>query len=374
MAETRQGRVQTVTGLIDPVELGNTMMHEHIFINYLDFFVKPTAYDQKNYGLSCCCSGQNQHDHDLKPEDLVENQPITLKNLHFIQTNYNKNLSNLVLDQHDVALKELEVYKRLGGKTIVDVTTAGIGRTPQGLLKISKESQLNIVMGAGYYVEKTIGKMVSQLSEQEMEDEIVKQVLEGVDGSGIKAGIIGEVGCSWPLSENEKKSLRASARAQKRTGVSITIHPGRSVKAPEEILSIIKEAGGDLSRVIIGHLDRTIHDLPTMLYLIESTGCVLEFDLFGMEISFYPYGTDVVGMANDNQRMEWIRDLCLKGHQKNIVISHDVYTKNRLVTYGGHGYHHILFNILPRMEKLGISKDQINDIIVNNPKRLLTIV
>ncbi|EFA79738.1 phosphotriesterase-related protein [Heterostelium album PN500] len=358
----RKGKVQTVVGLVEPDTIGITHMHEHIIINYLDFYEEPTQQDLKD---ACCCHSSN----DTRQ---LHTEKIAVDNLHWINYNYNKNLHNLELNEIDVALRELALFKNQGGNTIVEVTTGGIGRDPTKLKTVSEQSKLNIVMGAGYYVDKTIRKLIQDKSEQEIEDEIVRQLLEGADGTDIKAGIIGEVGCSWPLTECEKKSLRASARAQKRTGVSITIHPGRSRIAPLQILEIIKEAGGDLSRVVIGHLDRTVHDIE-MLLEIAKTGCVLEYDLWGMEISYYPWGGDVIGMLNDNQRIEAIAQLIDAGHAKQIVVAHDVYTKHRLVTYGGHGYHHILHKILPRMKKYGISDENIKEILINTPKRLLTI-
>eukprot|EP01132_Coremiostelium_polycephalum_P004497 gene4497-5602_t len=359
----RKNKIQTVKGLINPDAIGTTMMHEHIIIDYLKFFESPSSEEER------CCSLHGNHNSST---NSLADEKINLTNLHWIQYNYNKNYHNLTLDEHDVALNELALYKRCGGSTIVEVTTAGIGRAPLLLKQISEQSDLNIIMGAGYYLEKTIGNMVKDKSVQEMEDEIVKQVLEGVDETGIKCGIIGEVGCSWPLSDNEKKSLAASARAQKRTGVSITVHPGRSSRAPLEILNILKENGADLSRVVMGHIDRTVHDMDIILE-IAKTGCTLEFDLFGMEVSNYPYGGDVVGMPNDSQRIEWISKLISAGFGKNVVVSQDIYTKHRLCTYGGHGYNHLLFNIVPRMLKFGITQESINEILINTPKRLLTI-
>ncbi|EGC40118.1 hypothetical protein DICPUDRAFT_146982 [Dictyostelium purpureum] len=360
----RTGKIQTIKGLIENCDLGITHMHEHIFINYLDYFQKPTENELKHY---CCMGGGHEH----KTVDDLANEKISLENVYWVNYNYNKNLHNLELNEMDVALKELEMYKRNGGKTIVEVTTGGIGRDPKRCLEVSEKTGLNIVMGAGYYLDKSIKKYVENKTEKEMEDEIVKQCLEGFEGTNIKAGIIGEVGCSYPLAETEKKSLRASARAQARTGLAITVHPGRAQRAPLEILQILKDEGADLSRVVIGHIDRTIHDVKILLET-AATGCVLEFDLFGMEISNYPFGGEVE-MCSDNQRIEWIYELIKAGYGKNVVISHDIYTKHRLSSFGGHGYHHILFNIIPRMKKYGYSEQDINNILIETPKRLLTI-
>ncbi|EGG15810.1 phosphotriesterase-related protein [Cavenderia fasciculata] len=303
MTESRIGKVETTLGLIDPSQLGITHMHEHVIINYLDFYKEPTQEELQS--ASVCCGHTTT---TTTATRQLHKEKISLDNVHWVQYNYDKNLHNLELNELDIAAKELQLFKQCGGQTIVEVTTQGIGRDPILLKKIASDTNLNIIMGAGYYVDKTIRNIVLDMEIKEMEEEIIKQVLVGVDGSGIKCGIIGEVGCSWPLTESEIKSLKASAGAQKKTGVSISIHPGRSLQAPLEILRILKEAGADLSRVIMGHIDRTIHHFE-MLESIAKTGCCLEYDLFGMEISYYPWGGDVMGMPSDNQRIEWISRL-----------------------------------------------------------------
>ena len=92
------------------------------------------------------------------------------------------------------------------------------------------------------------------MSEDDVVRQIVSDVTVGVDGTTFRSGVIGEVGCSWPLMPNERKALRASARAQLITGAPILIHPGRDETAPLEIIEVLREAGADLERTIIGHL------------------------------------------------------------------------------------------------------------------------
>ena len=113
-------------------------------------------------------------------------------------------------------------------------------------------------MGAGYYVEAVHPDGMADLSEADIAQQIVDEIRVGVGDSGVKAGIIGEIGCSWPLADGERKVLAAAAAAQRETGAAILIHPGRSPSAPREILDVLAEAGGDVGRVIMGHLDRTI--------------------------------------------------------------------------------------------------------------------
>ena len=228
-----------------------------------------------------------------------------------------------------------------------------------------------MVMGAGYYVHAAQTHTLEDISEEQITQQIIEEIQNGVGNTGVKAGIIGEVGCTWPLEKTESKVLRASAKAQVETGAAILIHPGRSESAPLEILGILSESGADMSRVIMGHLDRTISTLES-LQEIASTGCVLEWDLFGVEVSFYqPSNFD---MPSDAQRMNIIKNMIDEGRGKNIVIADDICTKHRLVKYGGHGYGYILEHIVPRMRSRGFSETEILDITQNNASRLLTIV
>ena len=191
---------------------------------------------------------------------------------------------------------------------------------------------------------------------------------EGVEGSGVKAGIIGEVGCTWPLAPNERKSLSAAAIAQRETGAAILIHPGRHPDAPLEILELLSNGGADISRVIMGHLDRTVFEFDALLS-IAASGCYLEWDLFGNEGSYYPLAE--IDMPSDAQRLEYIKRVADAGYSDKIVIGQDIATKHRLVRYGGHGYGHILENIVPKMRRKGFSEDVIRAITVGNPARIL---
>ena len=204
-----------------------------------------------------------------------------------------------------------------------------------------------------------------------MEDlarKITGDIIDGVEGSGVKAGIIGEIGCTWPLAPNERKSLSAAAIAQIETGAAILIHPGRHPDAPLEILELLANSGADLSRVIMGHLDRTVFEIDKLLS-IAASGCYLEWDLFGNEGSYYPLAE--IDMPSDAQRLGFISRIADAGYSDKIVIGQDIATKHRLVRYGGHGYGHILENIVPRMRRKGFSEDVIRAITVGNPARIL---
>ena len=120
----------------------------------------------------------------------------------------------------------------------------------------------------------------------------------------------------------------------------------------------------------MGHIERTIQDSKTLLDLAK-LGTYLEYDLFGWESSYYPLSH--LDMVSDGARIDFIQYLIENGFSKRIVTGQDVFCKSRLTKYGGHGYHHIMENIIPRMIEKNISKTDIQDIIVNNPTEILTI-
>ena len=341
--------VQTVLGPVHPSELGPTTTHEHLYIDF-SFMYRP-AQDS--------------------PSPELADAPISLENLGWIRRNYYSNRFNLQLMDLDTTVTEVRKYAEVGGGAIVDATTAGIGRNPDALARISAEAGVHVIMGAGFYVEAVHPDDMAQRSVEDLAREIIDDIVEGVEDSGVKAGIIGEVGCTWPLAPAERKSLSAAAIAQGETGAAILIHPGRHPDAPLEILELLAISGADVSRVIMGHLDRTVFDFDA-LERIAASGCYLEWDLFGNEGSYYPLAE--LDMPSDAQRLDFIMRAADAGYSDRIVIGQDISTKHRLTKYGGHGYGHILENIVPKMRRKGFSEDVIRAITADNPARILAFV
>ena len=341
-----RGLVQTVLGPITPSELGPTTTHEHLYMDF-SFMYRPAQ--------------------DSPSEELAD-APIALESLGWIRRNYYSNRSNLKLTDVDTTIGEVRKYSEVGGGAIVDATLPAIGRKPEALARISRESGVHVIMGAGFYVEAAHPEDMDERSVENLAREIVGDIVDGVGGSGVRAGIVGEIGCTWPLTPNERKSLSAAAIAQRETGAAILIHPGRHTDAPLEILEVLAKAGADISRVVMGHLDRTVFDFDTLQSLAAS-GCYLEWDLFGNEGSYYPLAD--IDMPNDAQRLDFIKRAADAGYADRIVIGQDIATKHRLVRYGGHGYGHILANIVPQMRRKGFSEDAIRAITVVNPARIL---
>ena len=238
------------------------------------------------------------------------------------------------------------------------------------LSRIARATGLNIVMGAGYYVDSVHPDDMDGKTETDLANEILSELTEGVGDTGIRAGIIGELGCSWPLTDNERKVLCGAAAAQSDSGASILIHPGRNDAAPMEILNLLRQSGADLSRVVMGHLDRTVDKMEDILEIAD-TGCYLEYDLFGWETSNYPLSR--IDMPSDAQRMDFIIQLIDHGYASKIVLAQDICFKIALTRYGGFGYAHIIENIVPRMRDKSISHNNIDAMLIDNPKKILTL-
>jgi phosphotriesterase-related protein len=345
------GRIQTVLGPIDPERLGVTLPHEHLLSDGTPI-------------------NAPQPPEEASAKDLYF-KPLSLETVGLIRYYAAPNFDDRRLLDIRTAIEEAMLYRQHGGNSIVDCTSVGLGRDPVGLARISRATGLNIVMGGSYYTSKVHPPDMDCRSEDEIVEKIVRDVTEGVDGTGIKTGILGEVGCSWPLTDNERKVLRSTGRAQQLTGAPITIHPGQGdERAPLEILEVLDEVGTDLSRVTMGHIERTAFQNDIFMRLAES-GCYIEWDLFGREDSFHALNLKIE-LPGEGARIDQIAWLSSQGYADKVLISQDIGSKRHMVRYGGHGYFYILRNTVPRMRNHGFSEEAIHRILVENPRRVLT--
>ena len=194
-----------------------TSMHEHVFIDFVCMYSPPE---------------------EAHAADQLAESKVGLENLGWVRYDPFRNKDNLELLDEQMAIYEIGLFKSAGGATIVDATTIGMGRNPQALVNVANATGVNIVMGAGHYVDMVHPGDMDDRSEEQLASQMIEEVTVGVDGTTVRAGIIGELGCSWPLTKNESKVLRASASAQRETGAAILIHPGRNPRAPFEILDV----------------------------------------------------------------------------------------------------------------------------------------
>jgi phosphotriesterase-related protein len=344
------GKVQTVLGPIGGDSLGITLVHEHLLNDHSGYFKEPTLEIEKKQAW----------------------QTLQLENIYLVRLNPFCNRDNLVHNDVQSAIKEALIFKSFGGKTIVEVTTSSvIGRDPQGLVRIARETGLNIIMGTGYYTAESHPPEVARQTEQQITDGLIRDITVGVGDTGIKAGILGEIGCNAPLADGERKVLRCCAAVQQQIGVAISIHPGASDEVALEIVRILKETGAELSRVIIGHVDLLNFEDETRRKIMD-TGCYIAFDNLGHE-GFYqiPLVPGYFEMA-DIISVSDIVKLVKAGYLEQILVSQDAGTKERLTSYAGTGYAHILRDVIPIMKAKGLSEKQIHTLLVDNPRRVLT--
>jgi len=298
--------------------------------------------------------------------------PLGWDTLSWLRYHPYESLDNVRMLDEVEATEELTLYRKAGGGTLVDVTIPGIGRDPGALARMSRATGVNIVMGTGLYTEPSLPALYRSMNVDEMAALFVSELREGVGSTGIRAGIIGEIACNWPVAPTELKAVRAAALAQQETGVSISLHPGRNSEAPFHLVSILRESGAELSRVIFCHTDARLRRHEDRIRLAEQ-GCVLEYDLWGWEGHFPSYWTsdEYMDLPNDTDRLNELRALIDSGHIERVVMSHDICVRSRRVRWGGWGYVHIPTYVVPMMRRRGFSDVEIRQLTVENPRRLL---
>jgi predicted metal-dependent phosphotriesterase family hydrolase len=301
------GKVMTVRGAVEPQALGVTLSHDHVIIDAWDF-QKP-RYD-------------------------------------------------VIFDDESIMLEEVQRYRELGGATICDPTNIGIGRNPRALRRISEASGVNIVMGAGWYREVVYPKYLYETATDDLAEMLVREILDGVDGSGIRPGFIGEIGTErGAFSPANERVFRAAGRAHVRTGCPILTHTTHWGELAIEQLDLLAEEGVAAEHVVISHLGdrRGI----TWWLPIADRGAWLNID----NLAF------VAGYAPLEWRADNVAALCAEGLAGQLMLSNDICELGQLATYGGVGYGNVIVNFLPMLRERGVSEDDIHQMTVVNPSK-----
>lgn len=344
------GKILTVKGPIDPAQAGPTLMHEHIFI---EFKAPNTAGG----------AGVTDDDRQPPPGASAQGQGAAVGRA----TGWN------VLDNFDEQLAEVMAFARAGGGTIVDTTNFGLTRKPEWLKRMSDASGLHVVMGAGWYMRTLHPPDMDVRTVEELTDIVVRDVTVGAQGTNIRSGIIGEVGVGVfgppaPLTENERKSVRASARASRITGAPMTLHSFAPADEMQRVLDIIASEGVDLTRVVMGHTGTG--DLAAMKRYTDR-GAYIEFDYIGGGKG--PDSGPALAQAAGRLATS-IKTLIDGGLTDRILVAHDVCTRPQLKRNGGGGFDYISTAVMPALRAKGVSEETIRTILVDNPRRVLTFV
>ena len=339
-----EGSALTVLGPVEPAMLGVTLMHEHLFADLR----RPA--------------------HARRPdEDSSEAaEPLTLSNLSRVR-NGGSNADNDVIDDVDLVVEEAAAFVGAGGGTIVDVTGIHMGRHPEGLVEVSRRTGLHVVMGGAYYTPTFHPRDMDERSVDGIAAEIARDVVEGVAGTGIRSGVIGEVGAELaPLSPNEWKSVRAAARASRLTGAPMSFHMGGQGEEKLRVLDVCAEEGVAPENIVMGHAGGLILD-PDLGRRVLERGVFIELDFLAPTGS--PWGH--LFLPGDRTMAAGVAELVDRGHASQLLLGHDVCQKLQLKRYGGKGYDYISRHFLPVLRTLGVSDEAIRAIMVDNPARAL---
>ena len=346
--------VMTVSGPVPKEALGVTLPHEHFFID-----------------VRWACATTTE----ATGVALLE-EPLTMRRLGALKRNPTVMKDNLFLSDPDLMAAEAMEFRKAGGRTIVDQSSVGTGRSPLAIRNLANLAGINVVMGCGFYLHGGLPATTIDETEAKLVQTVLEEIRFGVGDTGVRPGIIGEIGVRPSIEDWERKSLRVAAQAHRESGLPISIHVQAVPTIPGftgepnglAVLDLLEEYGVRPDKVIISHTDAKIH-LDYMKAIMDR-GAYAEFDHIGEE--FYIDSADF-HMASDMDRVQALAELVGSGCVQRILISQDVCFKTDLVAYGGWGYGHILNNVVPMMLKRGISRESIHTIMVSNPADLLDV-
>jgi phosphotriesterase-related protein len=354
------GSVVTVEGCIDPESLGVTLPHEHVFHDGVDaWFSEP----------------RSSHDRRLARE------PVSIETLSYVRRHPMQHRDNMRLDSLEEAMAELRRFHRAGGDAVVDVTPKHLGDDPERVRGVARETGLTVVHGTAYYTRSIHPPHLADADAETVAEEFVSDVETGIDDTDVRAGIVGEIGLSGRIHDREETVLRGAARAARRTGAPLSVHPpGRTPHSQKDrtyptsrwgldVLDVVEAEGLAPERVALCHMDRTLYEDPDYQREIARRGAYVEYDLWGTE--YYHEEFDD-GYPSDARRIELVTDLIDDGHADRLLFSHDICTKIQRTAYGGHGYAHLLENVVPMLTGRGLARDTVEGILADNPRRLLT--
>lgn len=335
------GRAMTVLGPVAVDALGMTLMHEHI-LNDCSCWWNPPGPERAHLADAPVSAALQW---ELRQDPFV-------------------NRDNIVLDDEADAVADLELFVAEGGHTVVDPTCRGIGRNPEGLVRIARATGLNIVMGSGYYLASSHPPEVAALSEDAIADQIVAEALEGVEG--VRIGLIGEIGVSSNFPPDERRSLRGAARAQARTGLPLMVHLPGWFRLGHEVMDIVEAEGADPRHTVLCHMNPS-HDDFDYQRSLAARGAFIEYDMLGMD---YFYADQQVQCPDDGASARAILRLFDAGFGERVLLSQDVFIKIMRTRHGGNGYAYVPRHFLPRLVRHGLDPAAAAALLHANPARV----
>lgn len=336
--------VVTVRGPVDSSDLGVCLTHEHV-LNDVTSWWQATA----SRGLD---------------PTVFADESVTIENLWDLKYDPFGNRDNCRLDDADLAVTEINRFAELGGATIIETTSLGIGRDLAGLRSISEGTGVHIVAGTGFYLESSHPLTIRGATADGLAQLIITDLTDGEDG--IRPGIIGEIGVSEHFTSAERTSLEAACIAQLATGVPMQVHLPGWFRLGDEVLDVVEGHGVDPNVVVLCHMGPSGHDQPYQQRL-AARGAWIQYDMVGAELFYADQG---VQCPSDEDNARNVVALLDAGFGNRVLVSSDIFLKSLLRSHGGPGYAHVLQYFVPRLERLGVGSDVVEQLLVRNPRTL----
>ncbi|MEV4800823.1 phosphotriesterase-related protein [Nonomuraea sp. NPDC049421] len=319
--------VETLRGPVDVNTMGQTLMHDHVFVLATEHV--------DNYGAGAWW------DEETRVADAVT---------------------------------KLRAVAAKGVRTIVDPTVWGLGRYIPRVKRVADQvPELNIIAATGLYSYDEVPHQYEHRGPgllidcpDPMIDDFVRDLTEGIAGTGVKAAFLKCVVEAKGLTPGVERICKAVAQAHLRTGAPITVHTNSFTQSGLLALDLFGKEGVDLTKVVIGHAGDS-NDLDYLMRLAD-TGAVLGMDRFGLDL-YNP----------TPQRVATIAALAARGYADRMVLSHDTacfmdyfggpWDETRDAVAPNWRYDHIHDDVLAALLDSGVTDDQIEQMLVFNPKR-----
>ncbi|MFI6810151.1 phosphotriesterase [Streptomyces luteogriseus] len=339
--------VRTVLGDVPADALGVTLVHEHLYCDITGLM--PEHEMAGRPPLRDLLVAET-------PKSVLDRDPLASRD-------------NCILDDEADALAELALFGAAGGGTVVDCTSIGLGRDVAALARIAAASNVHVVAPTGLYLWHTTADFIGERDAAALAEWMIKEIEQGIDGTDVRAGVIGEIGTSTELHDLEIRALTAAGIAHAQTGVAVSVHLDQEGRQGHRVIDLLTSLGVDPRRIVIGHLDQR-HD-RAVDYVLELAreGVRLGFDTWGTTFAYDSWGSDD---PTDSERIRLLAEVVDAGYGSQVVMSHDMGLKSMMRKYGGGGLAHLPGTLWPTMVDRGISADLFGTFFVDNPRRWLS--
>jgi phosphotriesterase-related protein len=312
--------VETVNGPIDVEELGLTLIHEHFrTIDEAGRFQFPHLYDEQG--------------------------------------------------EWDAAVSDADAVKRHGVRTVVDPGAMFLYRDATFSRRVADESGLQIVLATGVYTYDHLPQFLLNRDEDAVAAIFVHEIENGIQGTGIRPAFIKCAADEPGITPNIEKIHRAAARASNQTGKPIMAHSRPASGTGLEQMRIFEEEGVDPAKVQVAHTGDT-DDLDYIDKLL-ATGCWIGMDRYGLDI-YLP----------TERRNATMLALLERGHADRMFISQDYCSTIDWFPLEVQGYlkanevpkwsmTFLFEEVIPELKERGMTDDQLDQMMVENPKRWL---